>query len=518
MAYTPNPTAETLLVRREGNEIVFLNVLRHRKDPPLTLRFPISQLNLPASMVVRGQEGIVEGLDYRGVPVLAAVRRIPDSPWFLIAKVDTKEVYTPVRDRARTVIILVTLLIGGAGLILGFLWFRQRARSYKKLYEAELERQALVQRLDYLSKYANDIILLADKDLKIIEANDRAVSSYGYTRGELLHLNLRQLRPPDLRLTLDAQTKQIDQSHGLVYETIHQRKDGTTFPVEVSARSFEVGGKQFYQDIVRDVTDRKEIEEALRVTHHFLEIANRHMEMPPLLKECVAEVKKLTDHSAVGIRILDNKGKIPYQAYEGFSQEFYELESPLSIESDPCMCINVVKGAIDSKLPHCTDGGSFYVNGTTRFLATVSKEEKGQMPNVCNQHGFESMALVPIRAEGRILGLIQVADPKENRIPLGMVETLEKVAMQLGTALRRVQAEAVLHRQREELAIHASILSTLLETVDLDERLNIILDQVLAFLKIEFGLIYLVKKNELVLHCWKGIADGLPCSSALIPH
>lgn len=57
------------------------------------------------------------------------------------------------------------------------------------------------------------------------------------------------------------------------------------------------------------------------------------------------------------------------------------------------------------------------MNGTTRFLATVSEEDKGQTRNVCNQVGYESVALIPIYAGREILGLIHLADSRENRVP-----------------------------------------------------------------------------------------------------
>ncbi len=194
----------------------------------------------------------------------------------------------------------------------------------------------------------------------------------------------------------------------------------------------------------RLIEDKRQAEEALRVSHRFLEIANRHTEMIPLLKEFVVEAQNFTDCAAVGLRMLDGEGNIPYEAYEGFSRRFYELESPLSIKSDQCMCINVIKGTTDPKLPYYTEGGSFCMNGTTRLLATAPEEEKGPTRNVCNEFGYESVALVPIRAGGRILGLIHVADPQENMVPLERVELLEGAAMQLGTAIQRVRAEEAL--------------------------------------------------------------------------
>ncbi|VVB64131.1 Methanogenesis regulatory histidine kinase FilI [uncultured archaeon] len=203
----------------------------------------------------------------------------------------------------------------------------------------------------------------------------------------------------------------------------------------------------------QDITDRKLAEEGLKAINDILKIANNNVDQVPLLRGAVDYLKNFSHCTAVGIRLLDEAGNIPYQAYDGFSQSFYELESPLSIKSDQCMCINVIKGDVDSKLPFYTDGGSFYMNGTTRFLATVSEEDKGRTRNVCNQVGYESVALVPIRFEERIFGLIQLSDPRENMVPLDMVEVVEKIAMQLGTAIVRVKAQQALKESEVELRI-----------------------------------------------------------------
>ena len=167
-----------------------------------------------------------------------------------------------------------------------------------------------------------------------------------------------------------------------------------------------------------------------------------------LLTAFMSEIKSYTGCEAVGIRVLDDAGGIPYQAYEGFRQRFIESESPLSIRTDQCMCINVIRGACNPQLPCYTSGGSFWMNNTTRFLATVSEEDRGRARNVCNQEGYESVALVPIRRGDQILGLIHVADRRENMVPLELVELLEKAAMQIGTVFERMKAEAALRKVR----------------------------------------------------------------------
>jgi len=146
---TPSRTGETLLVRRDGNDVLYLNELRHRKNTALSLRLPSNNLQLPAAVALRGQKGVVEGIDYRGVPVLAALRNIPETPWFLIAKVDSAEIYTPIRERAWIVTVIVSLFIAAAGASTIFFWQKQniaeRQRSeeaLRKAFEEAKQRQS----------------------------------------------------------------------------------------------------------------------------------------------------------------------------------------------------------------------------------------------------------------------------------------------------------------------------------------------------------------------------------------
>lgn len=124
---TRSATGETLLVRREGDEVVFLNELRHRPDSLLALRVPLTRAEAPEVRAVLGEEGIVEGLDYRGRPVLGAPRRIPGTPWFLVAKVDQSEIDEPLRAQVRTVAVAMVAMIAAAGLGVGLIWRQQKA-------------------------------------------------------------------------------------------------------------------------------------------------------------------------------------------------------------------------------------------------------------------------------------------------------------------------------------------------------------------------------------------------------
>ncbi|MFZ2448739.1 MAG: ATP-binding protein [Syntrophobacteraceae bacterium] len=287
-------TAETLLVRREGDEVVFLNELRHRSDSALMLRVPLDSEKLPAAIAARGYEGILEGIDYRGVPVLAAVGPIPGSPWFLVAKVDQEEIYQPIRDLAWFIVAIVGALIGVAAVTLALVWSRREAVFLRAQYETELERLELARRYEHLMKYANDAVILADINGGIIEANERAAASYGYEYNELVRMNARELRAPEALATLEEEWRKIREQGGAVFETLHRTKDGRVFPVEISSRVLEIGGRDHYWGFIRDISERKEAEEALRRAYDELEerVRERTAELLELNEALKSEINE----------------------------------------------------------------------------------------------------------------------------------------------------------------------------------------------------------------------------------
>lgn len=136
---TTSRTAETLLIERSGNEVLFLNELRHVEGAALALTHSLNETTLPAARAVQGEEGTIEGIDYRGISVLAAIRSIPGSPWFLVAKVDREEAYAPLQQSAMRVGVMTGLVIVAAGLLMAFLSSRQASRRQRRQGE-ELAR------------------------------------------------------------------------------------------------------------------------------------------------------------------------------------------------------------------------------------------------------------------------------------------------------------------------------------------------------------------------------------------
>ena len=180
-----------------------------------------------------------------------------------------------------------------------------------------------------------------------------------------------------------------------------------------------------------------------------LETLSQSRHIDEYLERLIEQVRNYSGCRCVGIRLLDNDGDIPYVAYTAFSREFYEIEDHLSLKSDRCFCINVIKENTNPRLPFYTDGGSFLTNGMTKLLASVPEEAKGRTRNACNQYGYESVALVPMRHEDRILGLIHLADENENKIPVEKVRFLEQVGVYIGEAMHTFVVKEMLQKSEQ---------------------------------------------------------------------
>ena len=304
----PSRTAETLILRKEGDSVLFLNELRHQKNTVLNFQISLSRTEHPAVQVVLGKRGLYEGIDYRGARVLSCLAAIPGTNWFMVAKVDEDEIYESITQqgiyRFSFVFILVVLLG-----VSGFIFRRQQEKYLRKQYLAELDRLALEKHVEYISKYANDIIILSGGDGKIIEVNDAAINTYGYRKEELLNMSILDLYSTDSHsIFFQARDKAIDQNR-LLYETIHQRKDGTRFNAEISSRIIEIEGGTYSQSIIRNITERKRFEIREQNRSRILEYIVERTPLPTILNFIVSTVETEDPASICSIHLLDEEGK-----------------------------------------------------------------------------------------------------------------------------------------------------------------------------------------------------------------
>ena len=130
-------------------------------------------------MAVKGGRGAVYGVDYRGIPVYAALRSVPARVGFWWRRSMRQRRPSAMPPAHVAVGSTALSLILTAGALLLFIWRRVQLAQYRVQYEVETAHRRLAEQYNKISRMANDVILLADADGIILDANDRVSSVYG---------------------------------------------------------------------------------------------------------------------------------------------------------------------------------------------------------------------------------------------------------------------------------------------------------------------------------------------------
>ena len=196
---------------------------------------------------------------YKGSRIFASVNKIPRTDWVLIAKINQEKVVESTRNSAIVTSLISLLLIILSASITYAIWKRSKLHFLTRTFNLRKEKAALTERYTSLTKYANDMIISTDKSGKILEANQKAFDTYGYSTKELLSLELLDLSK-DRKKDIEEIFSSINSTEGILFETIHKRKNGTTIPVEISAKLIKQGEEETLLAIIRDNTERKKLE------------------------------------------------------------------------------------------------------------------------------------------------------------------------------------------------------------------------------------------------------------------
>jgi len=169
---SPSPTAETLLVTRDGDDLLYITGLRHAGTPPMTARIPLSNDAVAGVRAVRlGKPVTLEGADYRGVDVIARAEWVPGTDWVLGTKVDRDEILAEARDRGAAIVAFALLGILLSGLAVFGLYNRRQKALYRDLYESAQQLRTSEDRLRGVIDATPDLIAALDTEYRYITFN-----------------------------------------------------------------------------------------------------------------------------------------------------------------------------------------------------------------------------------------------------------------------------------------------------------------------------------------------------------
>jgi two-component system, cell cycle sensor histidine kinase and response regulator CckA len=443
----PSESAETVLLRRDGQEIVFLNRLRHDPDAVLTRR-SMDDARLLATKVAGGEGlAINEGIDYRGVAVVGASRTVPGTPWFVIAKVDQAEAYAPLRTEAWRVGAMTVSRLTFVALCAALLWRYRNNEILRREFTNEKEREALARRLALVMEQANDAILLMDESGKILEANDRALTTYGYTLDALRALPPGGLNPPGRAGDFAADLEYYTAPAGALFEAVHQRKDGSVFPVEVSGRTFESDGRRFKLGVFRDISERK--------------ASQQHITRLSQLYAALSQINQAIVHGGTRdelfgriCRILVEPGQFK-MAWIGWNDFATHQIVPVASYGDAGGYLRDLLIYSDARPEAHGPTGTALREGRTYVCQSFAADANAALwRERAARHGFLASIALPIRTGGKVVGVLTVYSGQRNAFMPGEVALLEEAAADVSFALGNLERDA--QRQRAETALRES--------------------------------------------------------------
>ncbi len=271
---TPSRTAETLLVRRDGDGVLYLNDLRHRPGAAMHLRLPLDDPELPAALAIRSGSGIVRGRDYRGEPVLAALHAVPDSPWYLVSKIDRSEALAMWRVRSA----LILALVGGAVALLAALgavvWQHGRRAHLQAQFVAERARRIAEERYAATLRSIGDGVIATDAQGRVVLLNAVAETLTGWPGAEAAGRPLEEvfrIVDEESRQPIDSPVSRVLQAGsvvGLTNHTLLMSRDGVERPINDSGAPIrdDAGAITGVVLVFRDQSEERAANAALRAS------------------------------------------------------------------------------------------------------------------------------------------------------------------------------------------------------------------------------------------------------------
>ncbi|CAK0745330.1 two-component system, sensor histidine kinase and response regulator [Gammaproteobacteria bacterium] len=249
-----SPTTETLLARREGNELLFLSHLRFKPETlPLSFRLSVDGLpTLVKRALVNGELGMMAGLDYRGMEVVGDVQRVPGTPWVIVTKIDRVEIEHPAKVTGMIVITLASVLIMMLTIIFRLFWRRQTL-------EVIADRSRMIERYEVAIKTSIDGYMIVDTNGRIIDCNFALSGITGYNELELKTLSIFDLEVIETPEETNEHISSIMVSGGDSFQTQWKRKNGRVIDIQCN---ISFSNNQFFV-FIQNITERKTILEAL---------------------------------------------------------------------------------------------------------------------------------------------------------------------------------------------------------------------------------------------------------------
>jgi two-component system sensor histidine kinase/response regulator len=271
----PSPTSELVLLRRDGDDVLYLNRLHREPEAPLRLRRPISDDRLLAAQLMRRPRTdaqVLDGLDYSGTRAFGIGRDVPGTDWLLIAKTDFAEIYGPAVEQAILLVLVgaLALFVSASGLYV--VYQRQALASSERSREAQQERLRALGLLEAIADSSDDVIYAQDLEGRYTLFNRAAGRFVGREPASVIGLDPTQLFEPEQARSLLATSRRVIEENRAITteETLDGPAGRSVFLITKGPLRDAAGRVSGVFGISHDVTAARQAEASLRRAHRAL--------------------------------------------------------------------------------------------------------------------------------------------------------------------------------------------------------------------------------------------------------
>jgi PAS domain S-box-containing protein len=352
----PSTSAETLLFKRDGDQVLYLNDLRHRPDSAVKLRLPIATPTLLAAQLLRGDvkhNQLIDGDDYHGMPAFGVARAVPGTDWFVIAKMDRAELLEAAWHDAFWAVMagLFAMFMVSVGAVV---WRqRQNLEAVRQERAAQAEKLRALQLLDALADGSEDAIFAKDTEGCYLLFNRAGCRMVGKTQQEVLGRRAADILPPEQAAELETVDRKV-----MAENRSHSQE--VTLTTVAGPRVIHTTRGPLHDDtgkvtgvfgISRDITERKQMELDLRAS-------------AASLKQTLSRTQLLLDSALDAVICMDEQGQVT--AWNSHAEAIFGY--PASEAQGRQMAELIVPPAYREK----------HQQGIERFIATGEKTVLGR--------------------------------------------------------------------------------------------------------------------------------------------
>ena len=437
---TAHVSGETLLLRREGDSISFIDAPQQDEKGDGARRLVPGADSLFFHAVGAGEDGWqAQGLDERGVPALAVFRPIEGTPWTVAVKLDRAEVMRPLYDLAFWVGLITLLAISVVGAVMVVFW-RQRARTH----QLEILAQSTQLMRQFYDLPFIGISMSSPATERWLRCNDRFCEIMGYAREELLGLSWRDLTHPDDMAAGEAENERVrrGESDGFTLDKRFVRQDGSTVHVNLEVRCVRRpdGSPEYLLSMVQDISERKRAEERIR----------RLTQLYAALSECNQSIVRSLDEEELFPRVC--RAAVEFggmkMAWIGMIDGTTQRVRPVAAYGEDTSWLESAEVSCDVQSPF--GGGS--AGTAVREQRPVWIDDFLNSPvtapwrSMAEKTGYRSSCALPLRRDGEIVGAFMLYRGEHGPFDDEQRRLLCEMAEDIGFALTNFSRE----RARQE--------------------------------------------------------------------